>query len=373
MLISGIILFHSCTKNELISYDREPLNKILEYKITNSPQQMMGAINQVNNTIKIYIPYYTDLDYLVGGIKLDEGATLLRADSTEINLLEDELDPVAVGDTVRYIVRSAEGQYRSYTLTQEIVPHNEPLSILGYGNAERRGTFNFDMHTMEDGIYSINANRIFYLFGNFLSSSNLGKFTLTNRETGEAYHDFVDIVSVSPQADDIYVMTARISSEADYGIYDVTMEHQGRITELPPVQIYYELPLWGESYSSSASYAQGDTLVFSAVNYTFTKPDKLFVRINRSTRDGDVPPNFPESMYGQELEMEIISNSRREIKAVLPDIPTGLYRNWQSNVINIFVVFSPEEGYKDGTPFNKEFVFGAPSSGGFNVLPKENK
>ena len=367
-----VAVFQSCTKNELIPYEREPENRILEYKVVNSPEHMMGVIDHDKNTIRIAVPYYSDLEYLVGSLKLDDGATLLRMDSTEINLLEDELEPVMVGDTVSYIVRSRVGEYRTYTLTQEIVPHSNPLSVIGYGNDERRGAFNFVMHTLADGIYSTNANNVFYLFGNFLSSSHLGKFILTNRETGQAHEDFIRIVSVSPQADDMYVMTARISPEAAYGTYDVKLEHQGRTTDLPPVQIYYKLPPFGENYSSSASYAQGDTLTFSAYNYTFTKPNKLFVRINKSTRDGDVPLNFPENLYGRELEMDIVSSSRTEIKAVFPDIPTGLYRNWESNVINLFAVFSPEEGYEKNTPFNTEFVIGLPSGGGFNVLPRKN-
>ncbi|PVH24554.1 hypothetical protein [Sphingobacterium corticibacter] len=370
LLLAAMCVLKSCTKNELVPYEREPLNKIQEYKVVNNPQHMMGAIDHETNTIKVFIPYYTNLDFLIANMKLDEGATLLRADSTVINLLEDELDPVAIGDTVKYIVRSAEGQYRTYTLTQEVLPHTDPLAILGYGNQERMGAFNFELHTMEDGDYDINANKIFYLFGNFYSSSSLGKFILTNRATGATHEDYVRIASVTPQAENRYVMTARIASEALYGTYDVTLEHQGRSTILPPVNISYKLN-FGPYYSSSAAFAQGDTIVFDAENATFAKPKQLYARVNKSTREGDVPPNFPEDLYGKNLDMKIVSATRSQIKAIFPDIPAGLYKNFQSNVINLFAIYEEEAGFEEGTLFNTEVKIAHPSGLGFSVLPKQ--
>lgn len=367
IVLMGLILFQSCTKNELVPYEREPLNKILEYTVVNNPQHMMGAIDHDNHTIQVYLPYYTNLDYLIANIKLDEGATLLRQDSTVINLLEDELDPVTVGDTVQYIVRSAEGQYRTYTLTQVVLPHDEALSILGYGNSENMGGYNFVLHTMEDGIYSVNANRAIYLFGNFYSSSSLGKFTLTNRATGEVHDDYVNISSVFPQADNRYVMTARISPEAAYGTYDVKMEHQGRTTELPPVQIYYSL-FYGEYYSSSTAFAQADTIVFTASEATYAKPKRLFARINK-TANGVVPTGFPEDLYGKDIEMEILSHSRTEIKAIFPDLPVGLYSG--AGTVNLLAIFEEEDGYAENTPFNSEVAVASPSGLGFAVLPKQ--
>ncbi len=370
IMLLGIVLGQSCTKNELTPYEREPLNKILEYKVTNNPQHMMGAISQEDNTIKIYIPYYTNLDYLVASIKLDEGATLLRVDSTEINLLEDELDPVTVGDTVQYIVRSATGEYRTYTLTQEILPHSTPLQILGYANAANTGAYGFKLHAPNEGVYSVNANKVFYLFGNFLSSSRLGSFTLTNEETGETFKDYVNIVSVEPQADNNYVMTARISPQVAHGTYQVSLEHQGRTTALSPLAINYKL-FYGTNYSSSTSFAQGDTITFEALDATYSKPTRIYTRINRSTRDGDVPPNFPENLYGQELEMKVVSSSRTQIKAILPDIPAGIYRNYGQNVINFLAVFSEEEGFEENTAFNQEVKIGIPSGLGFTVVARQ--
>ncbi|MFD2599271.1 hypothetical protein ACFSQ3_09925 [Sphingobacterium corticis] len=368
--VIGLLMLQSCTKNELVPYEREPLNKIVEYKVVNNPQHMMGAIDQETNTIKVFLPYYTNLDYLIGNIKLDEGATLLTIDSTEINLLEDELQPVAIGDTVQYIVRSAEGKYRTYTLLQEVLPHTQPLNILGYGNEERMGAYNFKLHTTGDGDYAINANRVFYVFGNFFSSSALGKFTLTNRETGEVHQNYAQIQAVSPQANNQYVMTARISPQALFGTYDVSLEHQGRTTTLPAVKINYQLP-YAENYSSSTSYAQGDTITFTAPASTFAKPERIYVRVNKSTREGDVPPNFPENLYGKDLEMKIVSATRTEIKAIFPDVPAGLYKNWQSNIINIFGVFAREDGFEENTPFGQEVKIAITSGLGFTVLPKQ--
>ena len=327
---------------------------------------MMGAIDNDNNTIKIYLPYYTHLDFLTASVKLDEGATLLRQDSTVINLLEDELEPIVVGDTVHYIVRSAEGQYRNYTLTQTVVPHSDPLSVLGYGNTEQMGGFNFKLHTLDDGIYPINANGLVYLFGNFYSSNTLGKFTLKDRNSEAVYHDYVRMVSVSPQEDNRYVMTARISPDVAYGDYDVSVEHQGRRTDLPPMSIKYKLSA-GEYYSSSTAFAQGDTVVFTAENATYPKPERLFVRVDQSTNTV-VPAGFSQEMYGKELEMKIISSSRTEIKAIFPDLVDGFYRG--ANTVNILAVFNREEGYEDNTPFHTEVQIAVPSAIGFTVLPR---
>ncbi len=370
IVIVGLIVLQSCTKNELVEYERQAKNKILTFKVTNSAQALSGAIDQEANTIKLYIPYYSNLDFLIAEIKLDEGASLLRSDSTEINLLEDELDPIPVGDTVAYIVRSEDGKFRRYTLTQEILPHSAPLAVLGYGNDARQTAFGFKMHTKMDEPYVINANRVFYAFGNFLSSSRLGKFTLTNRQTGEVHSDYVHIVSVSPQAEDMYVMTARISAEAKFGTYDVTLEHQGRTTVLPPIEVIYQLPA-AENYSSSAAYAIGDTIVFQSDNATFSKPERLYIRVDKSTRAGDVPVNFPENLYGQEINMELVSANKTTIKAIFPSMPTGIYRNYLYNAINLYAIFTAEEGYAADTAFGVETKIGIPTSGGFNVLPSK--
>ncbi|PVH24552.1 hypothetical protein DC487_13540 [Sphingobacterium corticibacter] len=370
-MLAALLGTISCTKNELIGYDRQPENRILSFRITNNSQPIVGAIDQVSNSIKLYIPYYSNLDYLIADVTLDEGATLHRADSTEINLLEDELEPIPVGDSVTYIVRSSEGQYRTYVLTQEVLPHRDALSILGYGNNERRTAFGFKLHTPEDGTYETIANQVFYTFGNFLSSSHRATFTLTNQQTGEVHTDYVRSLSVAPQAQEMYVMTARVVPEALFGTYNVQLEHQGRTTVLPPMKIAYRLP-YTESYSSSTKYAVGDTIKFESADGTYPKPERVYMRINPSTRAGDVPAGFAESFYGREIPMTVVSSDRASIKVILPEIPIGVYKNFQANVINLFAVFAPEEGFVANTPFQQEVKLAIPSSGGFQILAKGN-
>jgi hypothetical protein len=58
LLVIGIIFFSSSrTKTEIVEYEKEPQNKILEYKIINSQQTLYGTIDHDSNTIKVYIPY----------------------------------------------------------------------------------------------------------------------------------------------------------------------------------------------------------------------------------------------------------------------------------------------------------------------------
>jgi len=58
LAILGVITLFSCTKTEEIDYQKDPQNKIVEFKITNSQQQLLAAIDQEKNTINVYIPYY---------------------------------------------------------------------------------------------------------------------------------------------------------------------------------------------------------------------------------------------------------------------------------------------------------------------------
>ncbi|MFD2599269.1 hypothetical protein ACFSQ3_09915 [Sphingobacterium corticis] len=369
-ILIGLSL-QSCTKTEVIDFEQEPKNRITAFQIKNSPQPLVGAIDQDLNSIKLYIPYYSNLDFLIGEIIIDEGATLLRSDSTEINLLEDELDPIAAGDSARYIVRSADGKYRNYVLTQEILPHPDSLKVIGYGNNPRRNAFDFKLHTVEDGNYEINANAAFYAFGNFLSSSHRATFTLKNQETDETHTDYVRSISVSPQANEMYVMTARVSPNAKFGTYDVTLDHQGRTTQLAPMKIDYRLP-YTESYSSSTKYMVGDTIVFESGEATFPVPEKIYLRVNKSTREGDVPTGFASNLYGKEIAMRIVSNDRSTIKAIFPEMPVGVYRNYQSNVINLYAVFKEEPGFRAGTVFGTEHRIAIPSSAGFLVEASTN-
>ena len=77
LTLFAVLGIYSCKKTEFVDYERQPLNRILEYNITNAKQLLQGAIDQRTSVITVYIPYYLSIDHLIADIKLDEGAVLL--------------------------------------------------------------------------------------------------------------------------------------------------------------------------------------------------------------------------------------------------------------------------------------------------------
>lgn len=319
----GMLLFNSCKKTEYTDFEQRTLNRILQYKVTNIPQTASGAIDQVNNTITMYVPYYIGIEYLIADIKLDEGAVLLDSTGNEINL-DGGLEPVAINSgEVKYTVRGADGNSRTYTLYIEIIPHPGELAVR-YGSRS-------------DDVSSLNkpVNGMFSLYGNFESTSTNAKFYLKDKSTGKIYDNFFKVVSVLP-GDAQYTMTVNILPEALAGEYEVTMEHQGRTTQLRPATLYYNKPFidW---ISSSAAYAPGDTISFNAITHSqfdgrsgvLIGLERIYLKLKKDLL-AKVPDDFSEDYYDREIELEIVEWNRTGIKAIFPDIPAGAYTNQYS-------------------------------------------
>lgn len=312
----------SCKKTEYTEYEKEPLNRILEYKVTNSQQQLLlGAIDDVSNTITLYIPYYMGIDHIVSEVKIDAGAKIFDESGKELDLDGGAgLEPVPVGDTiVKYTVKGSDGSSRTYSLVQEVLPYSEPLEVT-YQDARP------DVEILNKPV----ASRI-NIFGNFESTSKNAKFIFTDRNTGAVYENFFLVNSLVP-GNQRYTMTVDISPDVIAGDYDVKVIHQGRTAELAPIRLRYQKPYHG-LFSSSSSYAPGDTITFKAINYTSESLDGVYVGLERvylKLRKEYlyvVPDGFPEELYDQEIELEIISKTRSEVKARFPDIPAGNYQN----------------------------------------------
>lgn len=309
------LFLHSCTKTEYREYEPEALTHILEYRVTNATQELLGAIDHTNNTITVYVPYYLSIDYLIAEITLDEGATLLDSLGNEINL-DGGLDPLPLGDSVKYIVESASGIQRTYMVLQEILPHPDALEVT-YSGAE-------------EGISLLEkpVNSRLTLLGNFESSSMNARFYLTAKATGKVYDDWISVTSVTPGA--TYTMVTVISPEALEGEYTVRMEHQERATDLPDLKLHYQKPM-AIALFSSASYAPADTIIFAtplpAGNdnnaFIFRPMKRAYIKITKGLVN--VPATFSEEDYGKEFELEIVSQSRTEVKAIFPEIPAGQY------------------------------------------------
>lgn len=316
ILMLALVSSTSCTKTETIDYEKEPANKILEYKVTNSQQELLGSIDHKNNVIIVYIPYYIGVDYLIAKITLeDKDAAIFDEAGNEINLKEDGVAPVQLGtDTIKYTVKSVEGISRTYSLIQKILPHPDALIATYSGNTSSMLT------------RPVNAKLT--LLGNFESTSLNGKFSLTNKSTGEVNSNWLTVNSVD--AGNQYTMVANISPDAVAGEYSVKMEHQGRTTTLPDLKLVYQ-KAYISTLFSSASYAPGDTITFANyVNYAsdtyatiFLPVKKVYLKIAKGKTTP--PAGFTDNYYDTPIEMQIVSQSRTELKAIFPQVPAGAY------------------------------------------------
>lgn len=312
----GLIGLQSCKKTEYVDYEKEPLNRLISYKVINAQQSLEGAIDQNNNTVTIYLPYYIAIEYLVSEVKLDKGAKLLDSLGQQINT-DGGLDPIKLGNSVKYIVESEKGERRTYTLLQKILPHPSPLSVKISGVAD-------DVTLLEKPVFGRLT-----LLGNFESTSRNARFYLKNKATGEEHADYISVSSVTPGEQ--YTMVADISPEAKAGEYEVRMEHQGRSATLPSLKLYYNRP-WVPMLSSSSRYMPGDTIVLT-VNRQVVTDDRyatVFVGLKEmymkiAGPKASLPAGFPEEFIEKKLPMKIVSYKGTEVKAIFPEAPAGFY------------------------------------------------
>ncbi|HEX8021706.1 MAG TPA: hypothetical protein VF500_17285, partial [Mucilaginibacter sp.] len=106
LLVAGLItVLVACKKT--IYPDPLPQNKILEYKVVNVQDTVIyGAVDNIENTITVYIPYYYGLTVIQPKITLDANATLTTS-----------AEPVSVDNTGQtYTVKGGDGTTRTYKL-----------------------------------------------------------------------------------------------------------------------------------------------------------------------------------------------------------------------------------------------------------------
>ena len=100
-----LMVLFACKKT--MDLPAQPGNRILEYKVTNIQDTVIyGAIDEIEKSITVYVPFYYNLAVIDPEIKLSEGAKL-----------QDPADAVEVTRTdVIYKVKSADGSIASYKL-----------------------------------------------------------------------------------------------------------------------------------------------------------------------------------------------------------------------------------------------------------------
>ncbi len=356
-------LIGSCTETEIIPFEKGPANRITTYKVTNATEVLYGVVDDIDNTITVSVPYYLGINFIVPEITLEEGAALIDTQGNPIDIRED-LEPVPFdSDGYTYRVKDSGNTVREYTLITRILPHKDPLKM-GYTIRYTDGIPTVDDTARKEAL--INARIAIY--GNLESSSMNARLTLIDRQTNPIVPNGLQLNNVASGAD-FYTVRMDVSPEVDAGDYEIVIQHQGRTDTLPPIQLNYKKPYFGQL---PKVVAHGDTItmpvsgpnsngeVYSGVNTGVTRAYLLLDKELLPIRPG----NFPDALSGQPVELEILSQNRTEIKFRFPDvIPAGIYVSNQS------LGASTYEGYGIGyTGFGVYFDFEDEAWGKDNLL-----
>ncbi|TDQ08252.1 hypothetical protein [Pedobacter metabolipauper] len=324
LAISVGMLISSCKKTEVVPYDAEPANHISAYTVTNAQEVLNGVVDDVDNTITVYMPYYLSIDFIVPEIKLEEGATLIDADGNSVDIRED-LEPVPF-DTVGYSyrVKDNKNNIRKYTLITKISPHKDPLK-LGYATKrDANGNTVADDTTPKDVL----VNSRFTIYGNLESSAKNAKLTLINKATNAVVPNALKVIEVI-RSTEIHFITAYVSAEVQNGDYYIQVEHQGRKTTLPTIHLNYKKPYFD---FLGKTHAVGETVTlnvrgsdqsgnYSGVN---TGVSRAYMKLTKRYLVR-LPANFPEDLFDKPVELEIVSQTRTQIKVKFPELPLGFY------------------------------------------------
>lgn len=345
-----LIFLDSCTKTEVIEYEAEPKNRILTYKVRNTPHEIFGAINQDKNTIEVRLPYYIGLDYILADITLDPGATLLDVDSVEVSLLEDEVQAVAVGDTIQYIVRSEDNKYRTYTITQGYTPHRDPLEVNFKINNTKGGSKEYDGGDLYQRTRGSSLFGAVLIAGNFnsLSLESL-KITFTHQVTGEKfyYKDFEGSNATMDLGESNYELYLGWLQGAPLGFYDIHIAHQGREVDLPIGLAISEHDMPTTNNNSGAVTLSDGTRVDNRSTYdrlftvgepvtrtldkryqgspAFIGVKRVYVKVDSDVTFSQAPAGFVEKFVGKEVDLQILKSELYELSFGFPDFPEGVY------------------------------------------------
>ncbi|MFS2189753.1 hypothetical protein ACCC92_23965 [Mucilaginibacter sp. Mucisp84] len=279
ILLTGFI---SCKKS--VDYPHLVQNRITEYKVVNLQDTLIyGTVDNTENTITVYVPYYYAMSVIQPQIAVDATATLMTAER-----------PVDINDqTQTYSVKGIDGSIRTYKLA--IVQQNTPDLTLNW----------FDGLPMtEPGSF------IPDIVGNFLSTSTATlKVKLVEQITKKELVPDLSTAQIGTdgyQFGDAYFFNSRIPADADSGHYDVQIDFLGHSVKLAkPLQVYYNVPDIGPSWDTR-TVAQGGTTTFLANNY--------FINLSSVTA----------VINGKTFNLPVKSYDRKQAVITIPtEVPTG--------------------------------------------------
>ncbi|MEO3407249.1 hypothetical protein AAFN85_25250 [Mucilaginibacter sp. CAU 1740] len=229
--------FAACKKT--INYDPLAQNRITEYKVVNVQDTVIyGSIDNIQNTITVYVPYYYGMTVIQPSIKVDAGASLSA-----------QALPVEVSDVSQtYTVKGADGSTRTYKLI--ITQQNPPSLSLEWRDADP---------------VNVPGGEITVITGNFQSTNTSTlKITLQGTTSNQTINPDMStaFVVTTVEGKGGYIMSVKTPTSIDSGLYNVKVSFLGNnVTMDKPVHVYYPTPSIAPTWNTQ-TVAAGDTLAF---------------------------------------------------------------------------------------------------------------
>lgn len=281
LLIIAAVGITSCTKT--MDLPGLAQNKITSYKVVNLADTVIyGAIDNIEKTITVYVPFYYNMVVIDPEITLSEGAKL-----------SERTQPVSVNaQDVKYTVVAADGSTNTYSL--KIV--NQSISSL-----------EVDWLTTDEQITSP-VGVLPTIKGNFQSrNAQAASIELAKQGSGEKVNLVMDAAGMQTEGNDYTLFNAPIPATIDTGYYDVTVGFAGHTAKLTrPVHIVFQQP---DLLIPSREVKQGGEISFDAFNSVFVGLKSASVTVNSQT--------YP---------LTVVSFDRLKMTLKTPDdMPVGVY------------------------------------------------
>ncbi len=282
LIALGALALASCTKT--MDLPGLPQNKILSYKVVNLQDTVIyGAVDNIDHTITVYVPFYLNMTVIDPEIKVSDGAKI-----------EGRIEPVSVNaKDVKYKVTGADGSTNVYTL--QII--NQSISSL---NVDWVGS---------DEIVTSPKNMLPTIRGNFQSRNGAAaNILLTNRRTADTVSIPTSTIGIQPSDNDYDLYGAYLPATVDTGYYDVQLTFMGHTAKLArPVQVVYQKP---DLLIPSREVKQGGIITFNSTATT------VFVGLKSAS----------VTLNGTTYNLPVINYDREVMTLQTPDnLPVGLF------------------------------------------------
>ena len=129
-------------------------NRIISYKVQSPTRDgIYAAVNDGDNTITVYLPYFYALNFIeVAAIGLPAGTTISPA--------IDELVPVFPNTPFTYTVTAADKTTRTYTVKVIVLQEKLVINELSTASVTRTYAFNFGAGTLANVFFEITGSNM---------------------------------------------------------------------------------------------------------------------------------------------------------------------------------------------------------------------